>query len=57
MTEETHIHIKTGNRYGVFGYGKVQINDVWHDAVFYTDYEGNMYCRTQKEFDEKFKPI
>lgn len=57
MLQETHIHIKTGNLYGVFGYGAVKINGIWDDAVFYTDSEGKMYCRAQKEFDEKFTPI
>ena len=57
IIEETHVHIKSGNRYDVFGYGKVQIHDVWHDAVFYMDSSSTMYCREKKDFDIKFKPI
>ena len=52
---ETHVHIKSGNLYGVFGFGSVNINGTWNDAVFYTDSSGNRYCRSQIEFDEKFK--
>lgn len=57
MFEETHMHIKSEKRYGAFGYGKVQISNIWHDAVFYADASGAMYCRTKSDFDAKFIPI
>lgn len=58
MLKETHIHIKTGNRYGVISYNaKLKFNNTWYDAVIYTDISGIMYCRTIAEFNRKFKLI
>jgi len=57
MLEETHIHTKSGGKYGImFESAQVQVDDVWHPAVIYRDLNG-IYCRTKKEFDEKFTPI
>ncbi len=58
MLKETHIHIKTGNRYGLISdTAKVKIRGIWYHAVIYTDTSGIMYCRGKVEFNRKFKAI
>lgn len=58
MSKKTHINIKTEKAYGLINAAAmVKIEGVWHNAVIYTDESGIMFCRTQKDFNDKFIEI
>jgi len=49
-------HYKNGNLYTVVDFCKIQVNDVWIDAVIYTD-SRSKYVRDVKEFMGKFSKV
>lgn len=55
-------HIKSGVKYKIIKKARIQINNVWDDAVIYELHESepnrkenNTYVRTETEFKEKFR--
>lgn len=47
-------HYKNQKDYETIDFCKMQVNDVWLDAVIYRSIEGALYVRSLEDFEEKF---
>lgn len=50
-------HYKNGKTYETVYFCKIQINDVWEEAILYKNDEGLYFARTIDDFTQKFKKI
>ncbi len=48
-------HYKNNKIYILIDKCKIQVQDVWLDAVIYENLEGEKFCRSTAEFNAKFK--
>lgn len=58
MTELTHVHIKTGNKYKYLRTANENTSKKgWQEYAVYESSEGVWYTRPLAEFKEKFRKI
>jgi hypothetical protein len=62
LLNKLYTHYKNQEKYLTINFCKIQENDSWVDAIIYKPYKHpdnceELFVRTVKEFEEKFKAI
>lgn len=55
--ESYYTHIRKGGKYKLeknFPPFKIQVHDIWEDALMYSNEDGDLFARTKNDFNDSF---